>query len=178
MKKNVINKLMIKKVLITIILIFVGFILQTTLLQEIQLADVSPNLLLVIVVFIAYTNDVYFGMVTGMICGFLIDCQYGSVIGICMLAYVVIGYFCGILNRVFYKGDYLIPLGMIAISEVFYSVVIYVMDYLLRGRLDIKFYIGKVMVPEMVYTLVIAVILYGVIAKLYENEKEKGGDVL
>ncbi|MBE5935941.1 MAG: rod shape-determining protein MreD [Lachnospiraceae bacterium] len=178
MKKSTINKENVKKTIITILLVFVGYILQTTLLQHMQVADVSPNLMLVLVVFIAYVNNVYVGMATGMACGFLIDCQYGAVIGMCMLAYVIIGYFCGVLNRVYYKGDYLIPLGMVAISELIYSVVIYVMDFLLRGRLDIGFYIRKVVLPEMVYTLLIAVFVYGIVCKLYKSKEDKGGNVL
>ena len=134
--------------------------------------------MLILVVFIAYVNNVYYGITVGMISGFLIDCQYGSVIGVCMLAYVIIGYFCGVFNRVFYKGDYLVPLAMVVGSEFVYSIAIYATDYLLRGRLNIKFYIGKVIMPEIAYTLVIAILLYGVIAKLYENKEEKGGNVL
>lgn len=178
MKESFFNKKNLKRIGITALLIIIGFVLQTTLIQEIQIADIAPNLMLILVVFIAYVNDVYYGIAVGMISGFLIDCQYGSVIGVCMLAYVIIGYFCGVFNRVFYKGDYLVPLSMVVGAEIVYSVAIYAMDYLLRGRLDIKFYIGNVILPEIVYTLIIAVLLYGVIAKIYENKEEKGGNVL
>ena len=109
MKRSKINKESVKKAVITILVIMISFVLQTTVIQSIQIADVAPNLILIIVVFIAYTNDVYVGMTTGMVCGLLIDCQYGAVIGLCMLAYVIIGYICGGLNRVYYRGDYLIP---------------------------------------------------------------------
>lgn len=178
MKKNIVNRYNIKRIFVTILLIIIGFVMQTTLIQQIQIADVTPNLVLILVVFISYVNDVYFGIVTGMVFGFLVDCQYGAVIGVCMFAYLLIGYFCGILNRVRYRGDYLIPLGMIVVSEVVYSVTIYAMDFLLRGRLNVKFYLGRVIIPEIVYTVVLAILLYGLISRLYENKKERGGNTL
>jgi rod shape-determining protein MreD len=178
MKRNTIDKDKIKKSLITVLLIMVGFVLQTTLVQSIAIADVVPNIMLLLVVLISYVNNVYVGIVTGMTCGFIVDCQYGSVIGVCMLAYVLIGYFCGTLNRVYYKGDYLIPLGMVAVSELLYSLVIYVTDFLLRGRLNIGFFIKKVVMPELVYTVFIAVFMYGLICRLYKSKEDKGGNVL
>lgn len=172
------NKEKIKKYVITFILIIHGFLFQTTLMQSIKIADISPNLVLVLVVFIAYINGVYTGMISGILFGVLMDFQYGALIGIYMLTFLLIGYFCGQFSRVFYKGDYIVPLVMVSVSEVVYSLIVFLTDYLLRGRLNIKFYFGKIMFPELIYTLVIAVFIYGVICFLYKDNSQKGDNIL
>lgn len=172
------NKGTIKKYTITFVLIILGFLLQTTVIQSIKIADISPNLVLVLVVFIAYINGVYTGMISGILFGLLMDFQYGSLIGIYMLIFLLIGYFCGQLSRVFYKGDYIVPLSMVCASDLLYSLIVFLTDYLLRGRLNVKYYFGSIMFPELIYTLVISVFTYGVICFLYKDNDQKGDNIL
>ena len=173
-----INKIKIKRILITIVLVIVGFLLQTTLIQNIRLAGVIPNIMLLVVVFVAFLNGVYFGITTGITVGLLYDCMYGSLLGINMLAFLLIGYFCGICSRLYRRGNYIIPIILIAIGEVIYGIVTYLTDYLLRGKLNIGYYLGKVMLPEYVYSVVVGIIIYGFICLMYEDSELKGGNIL
>lgn len=178
MENNKENRLKIKRVFITILLVFISFLLQGTLLQNIRLAGVIPNILLLIVVFISFLNGLYFGIFTGLFVGVLLDFMYGSLIGINMLAYLLIGYLVGMYSRLYRRGNYIIPIVMIIISEGIYGVITYVTDYLLRGRLNIAYYFGKVMVPECVYTIVMGILIYGLVCFIYEDRELKGGNIL
>ena len=90
MKNNRTNKKKIKKTIITILMIVVCFLLQTTLVQNIRVAGVIPNLMLLVVVFIAYLNSVYYGMTVGIVVGLLFDFLYASLIGVNMLAFLLL----------------------------------------------------------------------------------------
>ena len=178
MKNNRTNKKKIKKTIITILMIVVCFLLQTTLVQNIRVAGVIPNLMLLVVVFIAYLNSVYDGMTVGIVVGLLFDSLYASLIGVNMLAFLLIGYFCGLLSRLYRNGNYLIPLVMISISEFVYGIITYFTDFLLRGKLNIGYYFGKVILPELVYTIVVGILLYGFVCWMYEDRDLKGGNIL
>lgn len=178
MRTNKARNLKIKKILVTIVIVIISFLLQTTLFQNLRVAGVLPNLMLLVVVFISFLNGVYYGMTVGISVGILIDFLYGSLIGINMLAFLLIGYFSGMLNRLYRRGNYLIPLGLVVISEFVYTIVTYLTDYLLRGRLNIGYYLGKVMFPEIVYTLVVGILIYGIICWMYEDRDLKGGNIL
>lgn len=178
MKNNRTNKKKIKKTIITILMIVVCFLLQTTLVQNIRVAGVIPNLMLLVVVFIAYLNSVYYGMTVGIVVGLLFDFLYASLIGVNMLAFLLIGYFCGLLSRLYRNGNYLIPLVMISISEFVYGIITYFTDFLLRGKLNIGYYFGKVILPELVYTIVVGILLYGFVCWMYEDRDLKGGNIL
>ncbi len=173
-----INKLKIKRILVTIVLIIVGFLLQTTVIQNLRVAGVIPNLMLLLVVYISFLNGVYFGITTGITVGLLCDCMYGSLLGINMLAYLLIGYFAGVCSRLYRRGNYIISIILVAIGEGIYGIITYLTDYLLRGKLNIGYYLGKVMLPEFVYSVVVGIIIYGCICLMYEDRELKGGNIL
>lgn len=152
-----------KKVIAGILLTFVCFILQTTIFQHIQLANVAPNFLLVITVAIGYMYGRAKGAVTGFFCGLATDMMFGNVIGVKALIFMIIGYFNGYANKIYYGDDFSVPLILIAISDFIYGFLYYVCMFLLRGRLNFLYYLRRIIVPEIVYTVFIGIILYKLI---------------
>lgn len=149
-----------KRFFITMFIILVCFLLQTTAFQRIALAGEVPNLILIVTVAIAYMRGKAEGMYVGLACGLLVDIMYGDVIGLHGMLYMFLGYFIGICNEIYYKDDLTVPIVIIAISDFLYNFSFFVLSFLLRGRLNIFFYIRRIMLPELVYTVLIAVILY------------------
>lgn len=151
-----------KRFLTTAIIVLLCFLLQTTMFHHIALADEVPNLILIIVVAIGYMRGRKEGIYIGISCGLLLDLTYGcnNLVGLLALLYLFIGYFAGICNEIYYKDDLTVPIIVIAISDFVYNFGIYVFTFLLRGRLDVFYYIRRIILPELVYTLLIAVVLY------------------
>lgn len=149
-----------KKVIATTLLTIVCFLLQTTLFQEIQLANVAPNLLLIITVSFAYTNGREYGMLTGFFCGLLTDMVFGSVIGVCAGIFMVLGYLVGYANKFYYSEDFAAPLLLMAFSDFIYGFLYYMFMFLLRGRLHFLYYLRRIIIPEIVYTVLVGVVLY------------------
>lgn len=129
--------------------------------QYISLADIMPNLLLILVVSTAYMHGRMSGLLVGIFSGLLVDFMYGSyVIGIYAMLYMLIGYFVGYLNRFYSNDDYTLPLVIIAVSDFIFGFFYYVIEFLLRGRLNILFYLRRMILPEIIYTVAVAVFLY------------------
>lgn len=82
------------------IVILMSFLVQTTILQKLALADVVPNLLLIITVTFGYMRGEKEGMFTGFFCGLLVDCVYGEIVGLYTLLYLVIGYLNGPISAI------------------------------------------------------------------------------
>lgn len=149
-----------KRGISTAFIILVCFVLQTTFFQAIALADVVPNLLIIITVAYGYMNGEKEGMLVGLCCGLLYDIFFGSVLGLFALFYMVIGYLNGLLNKLYYTDDMMIPLILIGASDFFYNFLYYICEFLLRGRLDFFFYVRRIILPEVVYTLLVSILLY------------------
>lgn len=162
-----------KKAIVTGILIIAAYLIQTTFLEELRLASIVPNLLLFITFICGFMNGKKAGMLTGFFCGLLIDIFSGGAIGLNTLIYMYIGYFNGCFQNLFFNEDIKLPLFLLAVSELFYGVFVYVTRFLLNNRLNMLDYILYPLIPELVYTIVVAVFLYRPILKLYRR-LEKG----
>jgi rod shape-determining protein MreD len=157
-----------KRVIVEILIIIIAFILQSTVFRTISLGGIVPNLLIIIPSAFGIMRGRKEGMLTGFVCGLLIDIFFGSIIGFYALVYMVIGYLNGIFQSLFYPEDVKLPMILISLSEVVYCCICYVFLFLLRSRLHLGYYIVHIILPEIVYTIVATIVLYRGI--LYVNE--------
>ena len=151
---------MIKKTIISILVILVAFLLQTTVFQVLKLANVVPNLLLVVTISYGYLRGRTHGMWIGLVCGMLLDMMYGSVIGLYAFIFMTIGFFIGYIKKVFFTDGILLPVILISIGDFVYGLYYYTTEFLLRGRLNIGFFCVKIIFPEMIYTILIGILLF------------------
>ena len=142
------------------IVILMSFLVQTTILQKLALADVVPNLLLIITVTFGYMRGEKEGMFTGFFCGLLVDCVYGEIVGLYTLLYLVIGYLNGLCRKLYYSDHSVVTVALITLSDLIYNFFYYIFEFLFRSRLEFLFYLRRIIIPEMVYTLLMAVVLY------------------
>ncbi|WP_343209100.1 rod shape-determining protein MreD [Anaerolentibacter hominis] len=146
--------------LATVVVIFLSIILQSTVFKALALADVVPNLLLVVTVSMAYIRGRKFGIFTGFLSGLLYDILFGSLIGLNAFLYMLVGYLIGYCNRIYYQNDFTFSLFLVGISDLFYNFLFYLFEFLLRSKLDLGNYFRSVMIPELIYTLLAGVVLY------------------
>lgn len=152
-----------KRICVLIVTIVICFLLQSTVFQVIALAEVVPNLLLIVTGAFGYMRGRKEGLWIGFFCGLIVDLMYGDIIGICTLIYMVVGYINGIFHMYFYRDVLTIPILLIGISDIFYNILYYTLEFLLRSRLSFLFYLRRIMLPELVYTVLVAVILYSLL---------------
>lgn len=163
--------------IITGILILVCILLQSTVCQMISIASIKPNLLIILIVSFGLMRGRRDGMMIGFLCGLLTDLFFESILGFNAVIYMWVGYFSGYFYRIFYDDDIKTPLFLISISDVAYGVIQYVFRFLLRGRIDFFYYLGRIILPEMFYTLILTIICYRIL--YFINQKliiaDKGG---
>ncbi len=151
------------------LLIVLCFVAQTSVFQHMELTNIIPNLLVCLVSISGFMYGRKFGMFSGILCGVLMDFMYADVIGISIFIFVLVGYLNGIVNKLYFKDDLSIPLLAIAVSDIIYGLLYYVCNFLLRGRFQIFYYIGRIMIPEMIYTILLGIVLYKLTCWLEEK---------
>ena len=149
-----------KRFLIYISEILILFVIQTSTFHYFGLADIMPNLLLILVVSSAYMRGRLTGLGIGFFTGLLVDLVYGELIGLYAFIYMIIGYFIGFSNKIYSNDDYTLPIVFVAISDFAFGLYNYIFDFLLRGRLNLLFYLRRIILPEMIYTVAVSVFLY------------------
>ena len=170
---------MIKKRICMFFIVVCCFILQTTVLKAFELGAIAPNLLLVITAAFGFVGGRKEGMFIGVFCGLFADVFYGQLFGYYTLLYTLIGYANGFFHAVFYDMDIKQPMFLIAISDLAYGLIQYVLQFLLRGRFDFGFYFTNIILPEFLYTIVLTLVFYQGILKIYKklNKLDDTGSV-
>lgn len=164
---------MIKKKLLSILVILFAFLLQTTVFRVIELADVVPNLLLVATVSYAYLRGRTSGIITGFFCGLMLDMMYGSVIGLYAFIFMTVGFIIGFCPKIYFRENLLLPTILIAVSDLLYGIFYYITEFLMRGRLHFGFFFIHRILPEMVYTVIVGIIFFRILASLERLAKPR-----
>lgn len=155
-----------KRRIIMFLLVFLAFLLQCTALQAIAVASVAPNLLLVLTVSFALMRGKREGMFVGFLSGFLTDLFFGSVLGFHTLLYTYVGFLNGFCCRIFYDDDIKMPILLVCGSDLGLNVIVYLFQFLLRGRIDFFFYLGRIIIPEVIYTAILTMLCYRLLLAL------------
>ena len=167
--------LKMKRFLVTALIVIAAYLLQCTVFSRLELAGIKPNLLVIVTAAFGFMRGSKEGMLVGFVSGLLMDIQFGDVIGLYALIYLVTGYINGLFERLYFDDDIKLPILLIAASEFLYGVIIYFFMFLLRSDFDFLFYLNKIIIPELIYTIGITLILYPLILlinhKLEAEEK-------
>ncbi len=168
-----------RRYLIQFLIIIICFLLQTSCFRYFTLAGIVPNLLLIPTMAFGVMRGRKEGMLVGFVSGLLLDMFYGSVIGPYALLYMYLGYINGFFHRVYYMEDLLLPMIMAGVNDLAYNLIVYIVSYLMRNRLDIGFYFLHVILPEVVYTMLMTLIIYKPLVKInrWLKQKEEGSGV-
>lgn len=158
-----------KRYVYEMLAIFIFYLLQCTIFSFLKLANIRPNLLLILTATIGFMRGQKEGMFVGFISGLLLDVQFSDFLGFYALVYLTIGYINGIFYRNFYEEDFKLPLLLISGSELIYGNIIYVSMFLLRSDFHYSYYLSHTIMQELVYTVLVALVIYPIV--LYFNQK-------
>lgn len=150
-------------------IIVICFLLQSTVFQALSFASISPNLLIVVVSSFGFMRGRKEGMWIGLFCGLLLDIFFGDVFGFYTIVYMVIGYINGMFRKIFYPDDIKLPMMLILGSDLVLGLIMYLLRFLPRKKVHFGYYLGHIIIPEMVYTLVITLGLYFILLKINQH---------
>ena len=158
-----------KRKIVTIAIILVCFLLESTVFQGLSLGTITPNILIVVTSSFGFMRGKKEGMMVGFISGLLVDIMFNDLIGFYALIYMVIGYANGFFRKIFYDDDIKLPLILIAASDFLYGNIVCIFMFIMRSKFHYLFYLKYVIIPELIYTILVTIVLNQII--LYINKK-------
>ena len=158
---------------VTALVLVVNFILQSTVLQLIEIRGVIPDTMLIIVVSYSLNRGQNAGAAVGFSAGLIYDVFFGSSLGFYALMGMITGYLCGIAHRNFYRENYVLPVTLSAAASLVTGLVIYVTGFLLKGNYNIFYFLFSVIVPQAVYTGIAAIVVYRILYSVNNRVEKK-----
>ena len=159
-QRRVYRRVWMKSKVVFFLTVVVCFLLQSTVMDLISIGSVTPNLMLVLCVSMGLMRGRKSGLWTGFLSGLLVDLFFGSIFGFYALIYMYIGYLSGYAHRIYYDDDVKVPMFLTAGADLLYNLAVYGLQFLLRGRLGLRTYLYRIIIPEMFYTVFITLIVY------------------
>jgi rod shape-determining protein MreD len=150
-------------------------ILETTVMQYLRIGGIMPQFMLILVVSFALLRGSKEGVWIGIFSGLLYELSFGLSNGMTVLTYAIVGYVCGRLNKNFYRENFIIPF-ICTLASCFFVSLSSSFLLILKGKVSTIYYLKNLMIPEMIYTLTLALVIYQLTYILNEKleEKEKG----
>ena len=142
----------IKRAGINLCLMILAFTIQNCVFPLMPFLTATPNLLLILTFSFGFIEGKQAGMFYGVLAGILLD-----------LFYIYVGYLNGICTKYYYEDYITLPLILSLVNELAYNLYIYVFRFLIRGRLNILYYLRELMIPEIIFTVVTTLFLYRLI---------------
>ena len=162
-----------RRIIVTGILLIINFVLQSTLLNLIEIRGVVPNTAIIITVSFALLRGSATGSIVGFFLGLLHDVLFGPSVCLYALLGMLIGYFCGKFNSNFYRENYFLPMLLSVISLIAYDTVIYITHMFMSGNLMYLYCLFNIILPEAVYTAVFVVPVYRIVFGINEQLEAK-----
>ena len=158
-----------RRIVVTAVIVLATYILQCSVFPALAVANIKPNLMLVVTASFGFMRGPREGMLVGFASGLLIDIQYGDMIGFYALIYLLAGYINGMFEQMYFDEDIKLPLFLIAGSDFIYGIAVYFLMFLLRSDFNFLYYLNRIIIPEAIYTIVITLVLYPLL--LYINRR-------
>lgn len=155
-----------KKFLFCFFSILIGYLLQTTAFSFFSIGSIRPNLMIMITCIIGFTMGKKPGIFAGFVSGLLIDLLAGETVGFTSLVFMYIGFFNGIFTKDYDKEQLLLPLSIVAAADFIYETLYYVFYFMLHNKLNFGYYFRRIILPELIYTVLITLVLYLLIYRI------------
>ena len=164
-----------KRKIVMALIICISFLLQSTVFKVLSIGSISPNLMIIVTSSFGFMKGKKEGLWVGFFCGLLEDIFYGRLLGMHAMIYMYIGYANGYFNHIFYGDDIKLPISLISVSELAYGLGTYMIMFMMRSRFAFLYYLTRIILPELVYTIILTLVFYRLIYNI--NRRLEGRSV-
>ncbi|MGI6751357.1 MAG: rod shape-determining protein MreD [Anaerovoracaceae bacterium] len=136
-----------------------AFLFQSTIMNQLKIFGVGPNLILCLVILLSFLYEENQGLVLGVIFGIIQDLSFGQIIGPSAMAYFVVGFAIKYLRIIFYRDNVLSVFLTTVVGTGLFTIVNWVINTIFLGTYALM-YVAKMMPILMGYHFMFMVLFY------------------
>ncbi|MDD3168091.1 MAG: rod shape-determining protein MreD [Eubacteriales bacterium] len=139
-----------------------AFILQTTVLNHFGIFQMSPNVILCLVVIFSFLYEGYHGIIYGLVFGLVSDICFAEIIGVAPLCYFTVALICIEMKRYLYKDSRISVTIVISIGTIVYA-LLYWSAYRMLGMSADFLYVMEKEAILLIYHIILTLAIYQMI---------------
>lgn len=145
------------------LIFLIAYILQNTVMNYFSIFQMSPNLILCLVVIFSFLYTGYHGVIYGILFGFLVDICYATIIGVSALSNFAVYLICIEMKRYLNKDSMVSVMIASSIGTAVYA-LLYWSVYRILGYSYTFLYMLEKEVVLVIYHLFITLLIYQVVS--------------
>lgn len=135
-------------------------ILQSTVLNYIQIFNIKPNLIVVFIISCALARGNVDGAVIGLFCGLAQDISSGTVLGLYALLGFYLGFAVGSVNKRLYRDNLFVAVFITFCATFVYEFTFFFVTMFVNKRVDLWYALRRIIFPEAIYNSIVSVFIY------------------
>ncbi|MCR6545004.1 rod shape-determining protein MreD [Dehalobacterium formicoaceticum] len=159
------------RVFVFIIAILVSIVLQTSL--NLFTGGIKPDLLLILVLFVALMEGPKAGLKAGFAVGLVEDLVTGKYLGLSIIVKMITGFLVGLLEPKIFKENYLIPVVTLIVGTILHELLFIFFGNIIGMNIPWGENIWHRIFPLAVYQGIIALFAYVPFYKIYTSKRFK-----
>jgi rod shape-determining protein MreD len=158
--------------IITLLIFFIFFILQTTVFEKIKVYNVKPNIIIVLIICYSLAKGSIRGGTIGLIAGIVIDIITGKIFGLHTFICFYTGLLAGLLYKRFFRESYMVIIVTTFVFTIFYEFLFYFMKYYIWTETGFGYAMKMIILPEAIYNSILVVPVRFLLLKIDKWFKE------
>ena len=146
-----------------ILVFFIIYFLQVNFFSWFNIANVKPNLFIILVLFIGLFANKKVAAVFGFLIGIYLDILTSKQVGISSIIFAFIGYLGDFLDKTFSKESKITIILMVLGSTCAYEIILYIYNTISNKAIFDILGFNKILAIEVLFNCLMTIILYPII---------------
>ncbi len=148
-------------------LILMGAFFQSTVLEHIEIMNIRPNLLIVLMVIVSLLRGPTESAIMALLFGFTMDVLLGKTLGWYALLFFLVSIPISMINEKLYRDKVLVLLIFASGASVIVEFMFFIIIFMFRGYEYLPFIFWTVIIPEAIYNCILILPLFKPVATVY-----------
>ncbi|MCK5861092.1 MAG: rod shape-determining protein MreD [Candidatus Hydrogenedentes bacterium] len=161
----------IRNYILWIVCIVFTALLQTNWAEFLRFQEVSPDIILVLVVYFAIAYGAERAMFTGVIGGLYQDVAVNTTLGHHVLCYVIIGYILGHLATRLVSEHAAVKAGLVLLAGLCQGILFVAIQYVIQPQRGMIYPILNTVVPIAFYSAVLTPVVFLIVDRIFRRRE-------
>lgn len=155
------------RVIAAAILIWITAFCQSAILEYIEIFNIRPNILIVLMVIVALLRGTMESATMGLLFGLTMDILMGKTLGWYALLFFLVSIPISMINEKLYREKFLVLVTFTFSSTIIIETLFFLILFMFRGYSYLPYLFGTVIVPEAIYNSILILPLFKPVSQAY-----------
>ncbi len=146
-------------------------VLQGSFIAFFLIDGIMPDLLLILVICLAFLWGEKRGVAVGFIAGMLQDIFFGPALGFFTLSKLIPAYLAGLVSREIYTDQVIGPMLAVFFGTILHEMIsFFLVGFFWGHEFPMEYYMETLFLPQAIYNLILTLLIYPLIYKADQHK--------